>query len=149
MGDIDRIPALPLIACVLAGPIPATLLVALLDASAAQGDFLRLWGTLALFGLAYAALIGVPLALVLLRDPALPWRRWIGSGILAGMLVALIVLGWTALGNARNLVTGSWDAFQLFVLWVAVPLTILSAAFSRAALLLHMRRDVRRGRAAS
>ncbi len=133
MGENERVPALPLIACVLAGPIPAALLPALAGSGDVEG-FLRVWATLALFGFCYAVAIGLPIALLLLRDPALPWHRWMGAGVLAGMVTTAVVLGWTALTSARHLVDGQWQAFQVLMLWLVVPLVLLSAIVSRIAL---------------
>ncbi len=142
MGDGDRLPALPLTACVLAGPIPAALVPALF-ANADQEGFLRTWGTLVLIGLLYAAVIGVPLALWALRDPAAPWRRWIGIGIVAGLLTTIAALAWTALTGAHHLIEGQWGAFQVILLWIVVPLVLLSAIVSRILLGLWLRRTSR------
>lgn len=140
MSERERLAALPLTACVLAGPIPAALVPALF-ANADQDGFLRTWGTLALIGLVYAAVIGVPLALWALRDPAAPWRRWIGIGIVAGLLSTAAALAWTALTSTRHLVEGQWSAFQLILLWIVVPLVLLSAIVSRVLLGLWLRRS--------
>lgn len=141
MAQDERIPALPLIACVLAGPVIASLLPGIFTAGSNAGDsFLRIWGTLALFGICYAAVIGVPLSLLLLREPALPWRRWLGTGLLAGLLTAAIVLGWTALTSARHLIAGQWSEVQVLTLWIVVPLVLLSAIVSRVVLALWLGR---------
>lgn len=138
MEKAERVPALPLVACVLAGPIPAALLAALAGSGGAD-NLLRVWGTLALFGLCHALVIGVPIALALLRDPALPWPHWIGAALLAGMIATAIVLGWTALTSARHLVAGQWQAFQVPMLWLIVPLVLFSAIVSRIGLALWLR----------
>ena len=135
----DRIAALPLSLGVLAGPIPAALLAAFAGSGGTE-SLLRVWGTLALFGLCYALVIGVPIALWLLRDPALPWRRWIGAGLVAGMLTTALVLAWTASSSARHLVAGQWGGFQLLMLWLIVPLVLVSALVSRILLALWLRR---------
>jgi hypothetical protein len=141
MGEGPRIPPLSLIVCVLAGPVIASLLPGIFAAGSNAGDsFLRIWGTLALFGICYAAVIGVPLALLLLRDPALPWPRWIGTGLLAGLATAAIVLAGTALTSARHLVAGQWTEVQLLTLWIIVPLVLLSAIVSRVLLALWLGR---------
>ncbi|GEM_PF-1490246 len=141
MGEGPRIPPLSLIVCVLAGPVIASLLPGIFAAGSNAGDsFPRIWGTLALFGICYAAVIGVPLALLLLRDPALPWHRWIGTGLLAGLATAAIVLAGTALTSARHLVAGQWTEVQLLTLWIVVPLVLLSAIVSRALLALWLGR---------
>lgn len=141
MAQDERIPALPLIACVLAGPVIASLLPGIFTAGSNAGDsFLRIWGTLALFGICYAAVIGVPLSLLLLREPALPWRRWLGTGLLAGLLTAAIVLGWTALTSARHLIAGQWSEVQVLTLWIVVPMVLLSAIVSRVVLALWLGR---------
>jgi len=141
MGEEPRIAPVPLIAAVLAGPVIASLLPGIFAAGSNAGDsFLRIWGTLALFGICYAAVIGVPLALLLLRDPALPWRRWLGTGLLAGLVTAALVLGWTALSGARHLVGGQWSEVQVLTLWIVVPLVLLSAIVSRITLALWLGR---------
>ncbi|MFS2112200.1 hypothetical protein ACCC88_21090 [Sphingomonas sp. Sphisp140] len=140
MGE-ERVPLLPLVACVLAGPVVASLLPGIFAAGSNPGDsFLRIWGTLSLFGICYAAIVGVPLAWLFLRDPALPWRRWFGAGLLAGLLTAAIVLGWTALTSTRNLIAGQWAEVQVLTLWIVVPLVLLSAIVSRVALALWLGR---------
>jgi hypothetical protein len=139
--ESNRIPALPLIACVLAGPVVAALLPGIFAAGSSPGDsFLRIWGTLALFGICYAAIVGVPVALLLLRDPALPWPRWFGAGLLAGLITAAILLGWAALTSARQLIHGQWAEMQVLTLWIVVPLVLLSAIVSRVALALWLGR---------
>jgi hypothetical protein len=145
MAGSNRIAASPLALCVLAGPIPAALLAAFAGSGGAD-SLLRVWGTLALFGLCYALLVGVPIALWLLRDPALPWRRWIGAALLAGMITTALVLAWTGLSSARHLVAGQWDGFQLLMLWLVVPLVLVSAIVSRILLILWLRHagDMRR-----
>lgn len=141
MGPERRIPAAPLIACVLAGPVIASLLPGIFAAGSSAGDsFLRIWGTLSLFGICYAAVIGVPLALWLLRDPALPWRRWLGAGLLAGLVTAALLLGWAALTSTRNLIHGQWAEMQVLTLWIVVPLVLLSAIVSRISLALWLGR---------
>ncbi|MDG2533322.1 hypothetical protein P6144_06670 [Sphingomonas sp. HITSZ_GF] len=141
MADSNRIPALPLIACVLAGPVIAALLPGIFSAGTSPADsFLRIWGTLALFGVCYAAVVGVPLALLLLRDPALPWQRWFGAGLLAGLITAALLLAWAALTSARNLIHGQWAEMQVLTLWIVVPLVLLSAIVSRVALALWLGR---------
>lgn len=141
MAQDERIPAVPLIAAVLAGPVIASLLPGIFAAGSHAGDsFPRIWGTLALFGICYAAVVGVPLALLLLRDPALPWRRWLGTGLLAGLVTAGIVLGGTALTSARHLVAGQWSEVQVLTLWIVVPLVLLSAIVSRVTLALWLGR---------
>jgi hypothetical protein len=132
---------MPLIAAVLAGPVIAALLPGIFAAGSHSGDsFLRIWGTLALFGICYAAVIGVPLALLLLRDPGLPWHRWLGTGLLAGLVTAALVLGWTALSGARHLIGGQWSEVQVLTLWIVVPLVLLSAIVSRIMLALWLGR---------
>lgn len=145
MAGSNRIAALPLAMCVLAGPIPAALLAAFAGSGGAD-SLLRVWGTLALFGLCYALLVGVPIALWLLRDPVLPWRRWIGAALLAGMITTALILAWTGFSSARHLVAGQWDSFQLLMLWLVVPLVLVSAIVSRMLLLLWLRHagDMRR-----
>lgn len=138
MGTDERIPALPLVLCVLAGPVPASLLVAFAGSGGAD-SLLRVWGTLTLFGLCYALVIGVPIALLLLREPGLPWRRWIGAALLAGLVTTAIILGWTALSSARHLVAGQWGAFQVLMLWLVVPLVLFSGVVSRILLALWLR----------
>lgn len=137
MREAERIPALPLVACILAGPIPASLLAGFAGSGGADA-LLRVWGTLALFGLCYALVIGVPIALLLLRDPALPWRRWIGAALLAGLITTAIILAWTGLSSARHLVAGQWGAFQVLMLWLVVPLVLFSAIVSRILLALWL-----------
>ncbi|MBB4100932.1 hypothetical protein [Sphingomonas kyeonggiensis] len=140
MGE-ERVPILPLVACVLAGPVIASLLPGIFAAGSNAGDsFLRIWGTLALFGICYAAIVGVPIALLFLRDPALPWRRWFGAGLLAGLVTAAIVLGWTGLTSVRHLVAGQWAEVQVLTLWIVVPLVLLSAIVSRVILALWLGR---------
>lgn len=140
MGE-ERVPVLPLIACVLAGPVIASLLPGIFAAGSNAGDsFLRIWGTLALFGICYAAIVGVPIALLFLRDPALPWQRWFGAGLLAGLVTAAIVLGWTGLTSVRHLVAGQWAEVQVLTLWIVVPLVLLSAIVSRVILALWLGR---------
>lgn len=141
MGQPDRISPLPLIACVLAGPVIASLLPGIFAAGSNAGDsFLRIWGTLALFGVCYAAIVGVPLALLLLRDPALPWPRWLGAGLLAGLVTAAILIAWAALTSARQLINGQWAEMQVLTLWIVVPIVLLSAIVSRVALALWLGR---------
>lgn len=141
MGPDQRIPALPLLACVLAGPVIASLLPGVFAAGSSAGDsFLRIWGTLALFGICYAAVVGVPLALLLLRDPALPWRLWLGTGLLAGLITAALLLVWAGLTSTRNLIHGQWAEMQVLTLWIVVPLVLLSAIVSRVALALWLGR---------
>jgi len=140
MGE-ERVPVLPLVACVLAGPVIASLLPGVFAAGSNAGDsFLRIWGTLALFGICYAAIVGVPIALLFLRDPALPWRHWFGAGLLAGLVTAAIVLGWTGLTSVRHLVAGQWAEVQVLTLWIVVPLVLLSAIVSRVILALWLGR---------
>jgi ethanolamine transporter EutH len=142
MGTDERIPPLPLAACILAGPVIASLLPGIFAAGSSPGDsFLRIWGTLALFGVCYAAVVGVPLALLLLRDPALPWRRWLGAGLLAGLITAALLLGWAALTSTRNLIHGQWAEMQVLTLWIVVPLVLFSAIVSRVALALWLGRS--------
>ena len=138
MGPEDRVPALPLVACVLAGPVPASLLAAFAGSGGAD-SLLRVWATLALFGLCYALVVGTPIALLFLRDPALPWRRSIGAALLAGLITTAIVLGWTALSSARHLVAGQWGAFQVLMLWLVVPLIVFSGIVSRILLAFWLR----------
>jgi len=141
MGSDDRISALPLAACVLAGPVIAALLPGIFSAGTSPADsFLRIWGTLSLFGICYAAVVGVPLALLLLRDPALPWHRWLGAGLLAGLITAALLLAWAALTSTRNLIGGQWAEMQILTLWIVVPLVLLSAIVSRIMLALWLGR---------
>jgi hypothetical protein len=129
-----RIDALPLAACVVAGAIPASIVAGLI------GGGVRMGIVVLPFALAFAALIGAPLALWRLRDPALPWWRWIGTGAAGGVIVTLLVLGWVALSDARALAQGQWGGVVLLVAAHAVPLGTLSAACSRLALLAWLRR---------
>jgi ethanolamine transporter EutH len=145
MGNTARIPALPLTACILAGPLPAALLAALAGSGGAE-SLLRVWGTLALFGLCYALVIGVPIALLLLRDPALPWRRWIAAALLAGLITTAVVLIWTGFSSARHLVAGQWDAFQVLIFWLVVPLVLFSAIVSRILIALWLSHSRTRSR---
>ena len=138
MAEGNRIAVPPLIACVLAGPVPASLLAAFAGSGGAD-SLLRVWGTLALFGICYALLVGAPIALIFLRDPALPWRRWIGATLLAGLITTAIILGWTALSSARHVLAGQWGAFQVLMLWLVVPLVLFSGIVSRILLALWLR----------
>ncbi len=99
----DLIPVPRLAAAILLGAPPPLLLYALLLAvwigDLGLVEMLRAVGTLGLFALGAAILIGVPIAAILLRERDCPALRWAaagaGTGFVAVMICGIWVMGIT------------------------------------------------------
>ncbi len=74
-------------------------------------------------------LVAFPLALLFLRDPEERWQRWAGTGAGAGLIVAILFLGYMTytMLNPRLSLIDAWNALPSGLPLNVVPVCMLGA----------------------
>jgi hypothetical protein len=139
----ERVPAFPLAAAIVIGTLPVGMLwgfiFAFLSFPLGLSPIARMTSLITAYAAASALLIGVPLGLLLLRDPRASWRRWLGTALAAGVIALGVIAVWTVQGNVRFLL----DGILFKALAVATVAVLAYAALSAVAARLLLRRFIR------